>query len=201
MGGAAALSMAGESSSFEADQVRSALTINDALGFAGTMFGVWSMAALGASILLIVWLYQAYRSVEGRGATGTRWSRGWALGAWVIPFANFVLPKLVVNEVDRLSHPDVGADPIGTRWKPIGVMMVGHWWWALTIAGGIVLALGFGVVAEQLDSFSLVEQTYRAGLQATAAGVGLWAGGAAAAGLMVGRISRRLIELPATGSF
>lgn len=201
LGAIAAMAIAAESGNFDADRVRSAIDFTEALGGAGTALGVWSMIAVAGWVLNIVWLYQAYRTVQRLGATETRWSPGWAIGAWLIPFANFILPKLVTNEVDRISHPDAGSDPIGVRWKSVSVLMVGHWWWALTIAGTIVLGLGFAVVAEQIDSFTLVEQTYRAGLQATAAGVALWAAGAGAGGILVGRIGGRLIERPATEVF
>jgi len=196
----AAIGLAAESSSFQADEVRAAIDIAEAMGPSGTMLSLAMMALLAATVLLIVWGYQAYRAAAGRGATGTTWAPGWAIGGWFIPVANLVIPKLVVGEIDRMSHPDAGLAPIEDRWKESPSLMLGHWWWALTVVSGIVLTFGFTVVAEQLDSFSLVEQTYRAGLQATAAGLALWAGGAVTGAVIVGRIGSRLSRPPVNGA-
>ena len=195
-----AVSFAMESGDFDEAAVRSAGDITEALGSPGTVLGLAMMAMLLGSVLLIIWMYQAHRAAGSRGATGTTWSPGWAIGSWFIPIANLVLPKLVVGEIDRMSHPDAGPEPIEDRWKRVPAMMVGHWWWALTLVSGVLMMIGFGMIAEQIDSFTLDEQTYRAGLQATGAALGLWAGAGLAGALMVSRIGGRLTKPPADGA-
>ncbi len=61
------------------------------------------MFTVGA-VLLMVWLNLAYKAGQSRGAIDRTWSSGWTVGAWFIPFANLAIPKLVVNEVDRMSR-------------------------------------------------------------------------------------------------
>jgi hypothetical protein len=191
-----------ESGGFEPDEVAAAADPVAALGSASVPLTLWTVAAASSVVLLIVWMYRSYRRAEGRGADGTTWSAGWAVGGWLIPLAAFVIPKLVINEIDRMTHPETGVPPIEERWKGLPTLMWGHWWWALTLTSTVVLVLGLGAVAEQIDSFTMVEQTYRAGLQTTAAGLALWAGGSTAGAVMVwrigGRISRRRPGVTAT---
>ena len=194
----AAARLSVESSSFDADEVRAAIDITEAMGTAGTMLGVAMMALLAATVLLIVWGYQAYRAAAGRGATGTTWAPGWAIGGWLIPGANMMIPKWVFGEIDRMSHPDAGLPPIADRWKTAPTLMLGHWWWSLTVVSGVLLTFGFTLVAEQLESFALFEKTYRVGLQATAAGLALWTGAAVTGAIMVGQIGARLTGPPVT---
>ncbi|MEN8239847.1 MAG: DUF4328 domain-containing protein, partial [Actinomycetota bacterium] len=94
-------------------------------------------------ILFIVWFFQAYRAAESRGAIGTKWSGGWAIGAWFIPFANLVIPKLVMNEVDRMSNPLAGAPPIEQQWKQMRRLVISDLWWILMVLGWAIWLIGF----------------------------------------------------------
>lgn len=111
----------------------------DALNFLGSIiyFATWS-----SGILFVIWLYQAYRSAESRGATGRRWGPGWAIGGWFIPLANAVIPKLVMNEIDRMSNPDAGKPPINERWKRLPRMRSSDLWWFLLLGGTALFWIG-----------------------------------------------------------
>jgi len=98
-----------------------------------------------AGILFIVWLYKAYRSAESRGAAGRRWGPGWAVGGWFIPLANLVIPKMVVNETDRMSNPDCGSPPIEDRWKQLPRMRKSDAWWLLLLLGTATYWTGWGL--------------------------------------------------------
>jgi hypothetical protein len=196
----AAAALAIEAGRFDAAAVRAAVDITAALGVAGTALGVALMSLIGSFVLMVTWAHRAYQAAARRGATGTTWSAGWAIGGWFLPLANLVIPRLVVGEIDRMSHPGAGPEPVEHRWKTQPTLMLGHWWWAATVVSMALLGFGVGVVAEQLDSIALDENLYRAGLQVAAAGLGLAAGAAAAGAVLVGRISLRLIRPPATDS-
>ena len=92
---------------------------------------------------VIIWFYQAYRSAESRGAIGNRWSTGWSIGAWFIPVANLAIPKLVMNDVDRMSNPLAGDPPIDERWKLMPRLVVSDLWWILFLSGTAVWWVGF----------------------------------------------------------
>lgn len=98
-------------------------------------------------ILMIIWFNQAYKAAESRGATGNRWSSGWAVGGWFIPFANLVIPKLVVNEVDRMADTDL-QEPIGETWTASRRSTASDWWWILYVVGLIVAQATWGLADE-----------------------------------------------------
>ena len=103
---------------------------------------VSSLVFLGALIALLVWFKAAYDNLEPLGATGLRYSPGWAIGGWFIPIGNFIIPKQLTNDMWRASDPKLPVD-MGSRWKHESVASVVHVWWAswllraaLTVASG-----------------------------------------------------------------
>jgi len=187
-----AVAVISENSNLDADRVRRSIDVFEALGTAGFLLSILTLAGLAAGILMIVWLFQAYGVARRRGPTGTTWSQGWAIGAWFIPFGNLVIPKLVVNELDLMSHPDAGPEPIGDRWRDGPMLPASHWWWGLMLMSGIMFPAGYGIVLEQIDSFGLVERTYRAGMWVLAAGLVAGVGAAATGAMVVRDIGKRL---------
>ncbi len=69
------------------------------------MMTVYFVGFLFTAVTFMVWLYQARENLDRRGETGMRWSLGWTIGAWFIPFANLVIPARVVGEVYARSMP------------------------------------------------------------------------------------------------
>lgn len=96
--------------------------------------GIYALFFFIAFILLLVWLNNAYKAGQSRGATARRWGSGWTVGGWFIPFANLVIPKLVVNEVDRMSRAEL-SEPIGTTWTAMPRLVYSDLWWALYLIG------------------------------------------------------------------
>lgn len=70
---------------------------------------VWFLALLLSAGSFILWLYRARTNLEILGISGFKRSRGWVIGSWFIPFANFVLPFGMVAEVSRASDPSFEA--------------------------------------------------------------------------------------------
>jgi hypothetical protein len=104
-----------------------------------SVFGI--LLAVVVAILAIIWTNQAYKSAMSRGVTGNKWSSGWAVGGWFIPFANYVIPKLVINEIDRMSRTEL-SEPITDTWKPLKRTAISDWWWGLQIVGLTVANIG-----------------------------------------------------------
>jgi hypothetical protein len=67
-----------------------------------TSLGVESLLMLGAAILFLVLLHGVYKNLHARGAP-LRYSPGFAVGSWFIPFANIVLPYLAVRDAFRFA--------------------------------------------------------------------------------------------------
>ena len=151
----------------------------------------WALGAgvvlLATGVLFVIWLYQAYEAAESRGATDTQWSPGWAIGGWFIPLANLVIPILVVNEVTRMSNQKIGRPPIWDRWRSAPGLWAAGIWWGLLLAG-IISSYWAAIL---LESAVLVGEAQDA-LRWRTVSLGLFAGAAIAAAIMVGTIGERL---------
>jgi len=124
--------------------------LSDAANAADGALAFFFFLAIAVYILLIIWLNIAYKSAASRGAEGMAWSSGWAVGGWFIPVANIVIPKLVINEVDRMSQRDL-VEPIGATWKSMSRTAVSDWWWVLLIVGYFIGSLGDNLAFENFD--------------------------------------------------
>ena len=132
--------------------------------------GFLGLATLVIVVLTIIWWYQAARAIEHTTTAGRTWTPGWAIGGWFIPFANLVIPKLVLNQIDRVSG---AADEGTTEWKERRVMSIIHAWWVFWLAA--VLLRGFGIViaAAQLAPGAILDPVaYASALKLQVVGMG-----------------------------
>lgn len=97
--------------------------------------GIYGLLAVSLLVLFIIWSHQAATIVRWRRPDALRRPPGWAIGGWFVPFANFVLPKQMVDDIWH------GAVPPG---KPRQTPWWTHAWWATFIAGSLLRAVGSG---------------------------------------------------------
>jgi hypothetical protein len=91
---------------------------------------------LVAFILVVIWSNQAYKSAASYRFEGMRWSSGWAVGGWFIPAANLVIPKLVLNEIERVSsYVDPARPATGQAWRQQRLSAVGIVFWVALWTG------------------------------------------------------------------
>ena len=157
-----------------------------------TAFGFLGLALIGylvTAVIFITWFFHAYRAGASRGATGRTWATGWTIGGWALPLANFVIPKLVMNEVDRMSSPDGGDPPIGDRWKPLPRLEASDTWWGLFLVGAVTTAVG----SNWLPYAEISSPSYATAVIIIACGMAATAGSGFAAGKMVRTIGDRLL--------
>jgi hypothetical protein len=83
---------------------------------------------------LIAWTSRAYRNLPALGAHDLRFTSGWAVGSWFVPFLNLVRPKQILDDVWRVSCPDGDVDD----WHRRRVSPLLHVWWLLWIVGGLL---------------------------------------------------------------
>lgn len=87
-------------------------------------------------ILFVCWIYQAYgRPLSTRSAVSM--SRGWAIGGWVIPFANYVIPYRVVQGVNR-----------ATSWPPRVESVLIMWWWGSWVVFNVLGVVSASVAGD-----------------------------------------------------
>ena len=159
----------------------------EAAAEAGVSFA--SLAYVVTIVLFIIWHNQAYKAAESRGVIGNRWSSGWAVGGWFIPFANLVIPKLVMNEVERMSSPDARPSSYqgGEGWRRVRLSSLGGWWWGVFVATIIMVTIGTVMAGSALD-----DEVFGASLIVRAIAFGGYAAAGVLAAIYVRRIGRNL---------
>jgi hypothetical protein len=99
--------------------------------------GLWGLLSLAIFVVLIVFLWRAAKNTELWRREKARYGPGWAIGSWFIPFANLVLPAMVVQSIWKRS-PTI--DPYGYRHdEPAGLV---GWWWITWIVGSLLVRFG-----------------------------------------------------------
>jgi hypothetical protein len=84
----------------------------------------------------MVWMHRSFSNLTAFGATGLKYTPGWAVGGWFVPFLNLVRPKQVMNELWLASGPDwrPGTD----EWRRPRPATVLGWWWGLWIGTWLI---------------------------------------------------------------
>jgi hypothetical protein len=108
----------------------------------------WSVAAacVVAVAAFVGWAARAHRNLPALGVAEGRMGGLWAVLGTLVPGANLVVPKLVVDDLWRASSPSVPPFP-GRAWRRRQVGDLVHRWWALWLAVPAVAALGTSALA------------------------------------------------------
>ena len=98
-----------------------------------------------AGIAVLMWLHRVVRNNQILGERYLRFSPGFAVGCWFIPFANLVFPYQAVREAWGASDPELPWSTPDTRRRSRGSGLVLAWWLTF-IAGSLAgfATLGFG---------------------------------------------------------
>lgn len=86
-----------------ADPTTSDRIDNADLAFISLISQVTSLLLYGCIAALCVWSFRATKNARMLGLQ-TQFSPGWAVGGWLIPLANLVMPYLVVRDVFPEGH-------------------------------------------------------------------------------------------------
>jgi hypothetical protein len=105
----------------------------------GAAVGILALVSLAIFVLLIIWLWRAAKNNEALGRLQPRLGPGWAIGGWFIPFANLIIPVLILQDLWRGSNPAIARGDPGWRTSK-GSGLVG-WYWAAYVLSW--LRLGF----------------------------------------------------------
>jgi hypothetical protein len=163
----------------------------DAENLANGMAAIAGLLFIVAVILFIIWSNHAYKTARSLGPTQTKWSPGWAVGGWFIPFANLIIPKQVLGEVERIADPRSGPAPIGDRWKTVKSSGLGIFWWILWVAANVAYGVraGFASAADGIN-----DDLYGMLLVVTALAMSLVALAGVGGALHVSTVGRDLAE-------
>ncbi|MFB6582056.1 MULTISPECIES: DUF4328 domain-containing protein [unclassified Streptomyces] len=86
--------------------------------------------AIVTGIVFVIWFHRVRTNAEVLAPGADKLPRGWAIGAWFIPFANFVLPYRIAVTTWTSSTP-FGADG-QRRW--LRLTLVNLWWGTFVLA-------------------------------------------------------------------
>lgn len=91
-------------------------------------------------VLLIVWTYQGYKASKLLHPVDRYWVSGWTIGAWFIPIASLIMPKLVLDETEKIARAPRSGGIVVSNWKqcakPSGI---GWIWWISFVIMSIAL--------------------------------------------------------------
>ncbi|TMK80809.1 MAG: DUF4328 domain-containing protein [Actinobacteria bacterium] len=98
---------------------------------------VGGLVTLAILIVWLVWQHRSHANLRALGAGNLRFTPGWVVGWWFIPFADFVFPYLTMRELVKASEPTTGVADWAAQRTPA---LVGLWWAAFlgrTVIGSI----------------------------------------------------------------
>jgi hypothetical protein len=159
--------------------------VEDALQAVG---GVMLTVGIVVFVLLVVWSGQAHKASQVLWAGERSWTSGWSVGGWFIPFGNAVIPKMVLNEIERIAFAARSGGRVGEGWRTMTTSAVGWVWWLAAIAGSLLNFAGNGLGTEPGASAAEV----RLGYVLNCVGLTVFAVGAAAGALFVRKLTSRL---------
>jgi hypothetical protein len=95
---------------------------------------------LATGVTFIAWFHRAYQNLVAFGTEALRYTAGWAIGAWLVPVGNLILPKQITDDLWRATDPGL-PDQAGAAWKQVRVPPWLHAWWLLFLLWGAVRIL------------------------------------------------------------
>ena len=114
--------------------------------------GIYFLVFVATAIVFLKWIYRANLNCRGFGATDMRFTPGWSIGYYFIPFLNLVRPYQAMKEIWKVS-----TNPL--NWKDQAASALLGWWWALWLTSGIFGQLSFRMSMKVTSPSSLEAAT------------------------------------------
>jgi hypothetical protein len=122
-------------SSFESNALNDWMNAEDSYAL---FFGLYSLVAIPVFILLIIFSFRAYKSTQSLWLGQRKWSRGWTIGGWFIPLANFIIVPKVLIETDRIASAPRNGGQASDGWQGLKANSMLIWWWVLYGVGTLM---------------------------------------------------------------
>lgn len=98
------------------------------------LWAISSPLGLAVAVMWLIWQHRAQTNLWARGVRGLRFTPGWVVGWWFVPFANFVQPLRAMRELGRHAGPTTPS----TRATPAGTDGWLWSWWLVYLAVGVL---------------------------------------------------------------
>jgi hypothetical protein len=89
---------------------------------------------VATGIVFINWMWRGAHNNERLGRMRPRYTPGWSIGGWFVPFLNFVVPVRVMHDLWQGSDPDAAGY---VDWRRLHRSPLVGWWWGCYLAGGL----------------------------------------------------------------
>lgn len=108
---------------------------------------VLGIARLASVIMCMCWVHRACANLRLAGSGASRFSPGWSVGWWFVPFFNLVRVPQVMNDLEGRSA-DRNVDP---QRQPTSSTLIGAWWTLVVVASiGSTIATKAVAAAKEL---------------------------------------------------
>jgi hypothetical protein len=111
--------------------------VDDALDLVNGFASFYFLLFIAIAVLWMIWMYRAAANVRLFRRARQRFSPGFAIGGWFIPFANLLIPGMQMYDIDKGSGPPAGPGAAPPRGSGRLVL-----WWVVFVAAE--LGAGFG---------------------------------------------------------
>lgn len=103
-------------------------------------------------ILFARWIYCVSANCHGFGAQGMKFSPGWSVGCYFVPFTNLYRPFEAMREIWKVSE-----DPV--HWKTAADEHLLRWWWGTWLLSGALGQLSFRLSSDARGISALRDST------------------------------------------
>jgi hypothetical protein len=113
-------------------------------------------------IVFLMWVYRASKNLHSLEKPRLKFTPGWAVGWFFVPFASLVQPYKAVAEVYKASNPEI--DPNLLDVEDIKTPGIVKWWWAFFLISNFLANIGFRLVllGETIDDLLVSTYAYMA---------------------------------------
>lgn len=97
---------------------------------------------IGTAVAFLIWFQRTHKNLPSLGGRELKYTPGWAVGGFFVPFLNLVRPLQTMREVWHGSDPsrlerDTASDGPSVR-NRLGTPPLVGWWWALFLVSGFL---------------------------------------------------------------
>ncbi len=107
-------------------------------------------------VVLVLWMHRAHKATQRLWTGQRRWGAGWTIGGWFIPVAQLVIPKLVLNEIERIAKARRSTEEPSGPIASTSTAASGYLWWIFLSVG--LIAAGVGRWIEVLQDNPTAQQ-------------------------------------------
>jgi heme/copper-type cytochrome/quinol oxidase subunit 2 len=124
----------------------------------GTIGIIQSVVLILGIIVFLMWVYRASKNLHSLEKPRLKYSPGWAVGWFFVPFASLFQPYKAVAEVYKASNPEIDPNLLDVEdLKTPGIV---KWWWAFFLISNFLGNIASRLVLHGDTVNDLLTSTY-----------------------------------------